>query len=494
MGDSRFNTNITSEDFTVLGHIKKDTPITAHADVKGNLVTLTVTVNENATGFVKLAIGDTNVNLELENGVATLTSTLPANSYYAEITYLGDDNFNENITKLVFTVVDAAKENTTISLDVDVVNNENKITVTAEVDSKATGIIKFEVTGDEEYSLYVDVIDGKAVFEDVLKDGNYTVVANYMGDSRFNTNVTSHDFTVSSPPLPEINIALPDFVQGKSSVVNVVLPSDATGNVSVIVDGIEVSSANVTDGRANVTVAELLAGKHTVEVKYSGDSKYASITKTSSVNVHMDVPDDSMSIEILLPAGSKSPQFNITLPNDANGYVVISINGLDYFAVVENGTAIVSVPSLAYGSYSVNVTYSGDDKYNSLMKNTTANIPMPKLTAENISIEYTAPYNYKVRVTINNKAVVKQYVTFKFNGKTYKYLTDSNGYATLKLPNVKPNGYTITMSYNDITLSKQIKINSIVVAKNLKVKKSAKLLKVKVKLKNVAKKVQRGKN
>ena len=55
LGDDRFNTNITYGVFTIAGHIKKDTPITAKADVIGNRVTLTVKVDENATGFVKLA-------------------------------------------------------------------------------------------------------------------------------------------------------------------------------------------------------------------------------------------------------------------------------------------------------------------------------------------------------------------------------------------------------------------------------------------------------
>ena len=496
MGDSVFNTNTTSKDVEIVGHMLKDTPITANVVVNGNRVTLTVNVDENATGFVELKFGDNVFNIALTDGVGTLTTSLPYGNYSLDITYLGDENFNKNSTKCEFAVVAPTKENTTISLDVDVVSNENIAIFTVEVDSKATGIVKFEVTGAEEYSLYVDVIEGKAVFEDVLKDGNYTVIATYMGDSRFNTNVTSSDFTISTPAKPDINITLPDIVPGESSVVDVALPGDAAGTVFVLVGGKEVSSAPVTNGSAKVTIPELTAGNHTVEVKYSGDAKYASITKTSIVSVSkVDVPANSTSIKVTLAVGSKSPKFNITLPNDAKGYVVISINGIDYFASVENGTAIVNVPSLAYGNYSVNVTYSGDDKYNYLMNNTTAKIPKPKLTAKNIKIAYTNAYKYKVRVTIDGKAVVKQYVTFKFNKKTYKRLTNSKGYATLKLPKVKPKKtkYTITMSYKDIKLSKKIKVNSIIVAKNLKVKKSAKYLKIKVKLKTVAKKVQKGK-
>ena len=197
------------------------------------------------------------------------TIALDAGDYFADVKYI-NSNYVNNVTSIPFTVVDVAKENTTISLDVDVVSNENIAIFTVEVDSKATGIVKFEVTGAEEYSLYVDVIKGKAVFEDVLKDGNYTVIATYMGDSRFNTNVTSSDFTITSPVKPDINITLPDIVPGESSVVDVDLPSDATGTVYVFVDGKEVSSAPVTNGCAKVTIPELTAGNHTVEVKYSG--------------------------------------------------------------------------------------------------------------------------------------------------------------------------------------------------------------------------------
>ena len=490
MGDSRFNTNITTESFSVKGHVKVDTPIGASVLVNGYRVSITVKVDSNATGFVSVKLGDTIANIALTNGSGSFITTLIAGSYHADLTYLGDENYNTNSTAVLFTIIDPVKENTPISLNVSV--GENNVKYTVDVNPDATGIVKFVVTGTEEYTVYADVISGKAVLEDVLDDGNYTVIATYMGDSRFNTNVTSFDFTIIRP---DINITIPEISQGESSVVDVELPSDATGVVSVLVDGKEVSNATVTNGSAKVTVPELVAGNHTVEVKYSGDGKYAAVIKTSSVNVKMDVPVNSTSIKVTLAVGSKSPKFNITLPDDAKGYVVVSINGVDYFAAVENGTAIVSVPSLAYGSYGVNVIYSGDDKYNSLMKNTAAKIPKPKLTAKNISIVYTNPYKYQVRVTIDGKAVVKQYVTFKFNGKTYKRLTNSKGYATLTLPKVAPKKakYTITMKYNDISLSKKIKVNSIVVAKNLKVKKSVKALKIKVKLKKVAKKVQKGK-
>ena len=38
--------------------------------------------------------------------------------------------------------------------------------------------------------------NGKAILEDILVAGDYTVIATYMGDSRFNTNITAESFTI----------------------------------------------------------------------------------------------------------------------------------------------------------------------------------------------------------------------------------------------------------------------------------------------------------
>ena len=108
---------------------------------------------------------------------------------------------------------------------------------------------------------------------------------------------------------------------------------------------------------------------------------------------------------------------------------------------------------------------------------------------------YSAGTAYKVSVTIDGRAVVGEYVTFKFNGVTKKVKTDSKGYATYKIPTVKPKSskYAITATYKDVTVKNKVKVNSIVVAKNLKAKKSAKVLKIKVTLKKVNKKYIKGK-
>jgi hypothetical protein len=86
-------------------------------------------------------------------------------------------------------------------------------------------------------------------------------------------------------------------------------------------------------------------------------------------------------------------------------------------------------------------------------------------------------------------------VAFKFNGRTYNVKTDKNGYAVLKLPSVKPKkaAYIITATFKDITVKNKVKVTSIIKAKNLKYKKSKKVLRIKVTLKKVNGKYLKGK-
>lgn len=235
MGDLRFNSNITSSDFTVVGHVKKDTPISASVKVNGYRVTIGVSVDSTAIGFVKIKLDDAIVNIELTNGVGSLITNLVAGSYHADLTYLGDDDFNPNSTKVLFTVVDPVKENIPINLNVGTVGNN--VTFTVNVDSAATCLVKFVVSGVEEYTLYANVVGGKTILEDVLAAGNYTVVATYLGDAKFNANVTSKEFELSVLVKKDTFISVLLVTQGNNVNITVNVEDDAQGLVELSING-----------------------------------------------------------------------------------------------------------------------------------------------------------------------------------------------------------------------------------------------------------------
>jgi hypothetical protein len=77
-------------------------------------------------------------------------------------------------------------------------------------------------------------------------------------------------------------------------------------------------------------------------------------------------------------------------------------------------------------------------------------------------------------------------IVFTVNGKKINGVTDSSGYASVKidLP-PKSSMYAVTAAYDNVKTSNKIKVNGIVVAKNANVKKSKKTNTIKVSLKKV---------
>ena len=66
------------------------------------------------------------------------------------------------------------------------------------------------------------------------------------------------------------------------------LPSDATGNFIVRVDGKLIDTKTLSSGKATITATGLTEGTHEALISYGGDSKYATIDYVVSFNVKKD--------------------------------------------------------------------------------------------------------------------------------------------------------------------------------------------------------------
>ena len=122
---------------------KKDTPIDIDVSAVENNVTITVSIDPDATGLVEISIGDEAVYLPVNNGVVIGEFILDDGDYNVAATYLGDNNFNGNATSAEFTVEGHVKANTTISADV--ISIENTAVITVNVNENATGFVEIAV-------------------------------------------------------------------------------------------------------------------------------------------------------------------------------------------------------------------------------------------------------------------------------------------------------------------------------------------------------------
>lgn len=172
---------------------------------------------------------------------------------------------------------------------------------------------------------------------------------------------------------------------------------------------------------------------------------------------------------------------SISIDNQTTGNVSFTLNGVTYVNVFSK-----SILSLSDGDWQVNVTYNGDARFVGSSKLVKFSVKT-KLTGSNLVMAYTSGSYYKVRLTQNGVPLSGKTITFTINGKKTTAKTNANGYASVKIT-LPPKTYTVYAQYGKVKASNKVTVKSIVSAKNLNVKKSAKSLKIKVTLSKVNKK------
>ena len=539
---------------------------------------VTINLPSDATGIVTLTINKKDYNFAVVNGVANvIIPSLTNGDYPYTITYSGDGKYssftNEGSLKVNKTDANPVENKTGDNKDNDSSSNnatkptpdvvvppldnpssDGSVNVSLPID--ATGTVTLTVDG-KDYDF--DVKNGVAnVKLPELANGDYPYTIKYSGDNKYssftnagslkvnkttvnpventtdtnaagnttNGNTTNSNTTTNTSgndanttkPTPEIVVPPLDKPSTDGSIP-VTLPSDATGTVTLTVDGKDYDF-DVKNGVANVKLPELANGDYPYTIKYSGDSKYSSFVDSGSLKVNNTAVVDNKTSEnktdanateptvkpdvVIPPLDNPSSDGSVTvkLPSDATGKVTLTINGKDYNYLVENGEANVIIPNLGDGDYPYTITYSGDSKYSSFtnagslkVNKTTANpVENQTNTTENTSQENTTiadnskivASNKKVTYATGKYYTIKVYgedgqlvngvkVVITVKGKTFKTLTTKDGVAKFKVTQ-KPGTYKMTITALNKNVTKTLTVKHLVTLKAVTVKKSAKKL------------------
>jgi transcription-repair coupling factor (superfamily II helicase) len=174
------------------------------------------------------------------------------------------------------------------------------------------------------------------------------------------------------------------------------------------------------------------------------------------------------------------------LPEEAEGYLTVTVNGTPYTQELVNGSATVNVPKLSPGKYNITVSYSGDDNYEAISKTMIVNVPIKttpekpvtpeskKKATKKVATKITAKKKtfkakkkvkkYTITLKAGKKPVKKVWVTLKIKGKKLlKAKTNAKGKATFKIKKLTKKGkYKATIKFkgnkNYKTSSKKVKI------------------------------------
>ncbi|WP_296888771.1 Ig-like domain repeat protein [uncultured Methanobrevibacter sp.] len=465
-----------------------------------NSTSVNVDLPFDATGNITVVVSAKSFIKELTDGKATVNiDDLAPGSYNATVTYSGDGKY-ESATKIIN--VNVAKVEVELNNNTLVVDSQNVSSgVSINLPEDATGTLTVTVDGKN----YTETLtNGKATVNiPELADGSHNITVTYSGDGKYesitktsvinvngtvvdNSTNTTGDNTTNTTVVkadPVLIVSAGDVSVGESAVVNV-RTSVETGKFIVNVNDVDYELV-ISNGESSVNIPDLAVGIYNVIARFAGDDKFNEATNSTSFSVlKVNVPVTNETIT--LPE-SDSAQYSISLPSDATGTLTVTVDGVPYTQSLSNGKATVNIPELVEGSHNITVSYSGDGKYSPITKSSVVvkkHVPVIKLTASNLNMLYTSGKYFKVRLTSDGQPLANKSVKITINGKTYSKTTDKNGYASIKI-SLAPKAYTVKATYANLTVTKKVTVKSIITAKNLNAKRSAKTVKIKVTLKKV---------
>ena len=436
-------------------------------DIKvGENATVIVNVSSDATGDVIITVDGKDYTVAIVDGKAVKTiADLKANNYTVTVKYDGDNNYNPNQNTTKFTVSKISDYNMNITVPGDVKVGEDAVII-VNIPKDASGNVTVSV-GKDVYNAVISNGSAKVVVSG-LGAGVYNVSATF-ADDKYAQNKANATVVVSKVTDYNMNVSVPEFKEGVNSTISVDLPKDATGTVTVEIDG-KKYTANVTNGTAKVNIPALSAGNHNITTTYSGDAKYDSMTKKGNItvipNVNLDVNDvvmfyhDGTRLVAKLTDSQGKPIVNAT--------IYFNINGVDYAkSTDDNGTASMGL-NLDSNVYAVTVTYNGSDIYSKISKNVTVTIN-PSIIAKDLVKMYQNDTKFYAKfIGSDGKALVNTTVRFNIHGVFYNRTTNDDGIAELGIM-LRPGNYILT-AYNPVTGEEQgfnITVKSLIVQNDL---------------------------
>jgi hypothetical protein len=251
-GDDIYNSSSLTKAFKVTEGVKLDINGT------GNSSTLVIHVPGNETGGnVTVYIDGKNITANVTNGTAIINLTnITPGKQDIQVIYV-DANGTSSETNGTITV---PKWSSAVDFNVTDIMEGSTETIPIVVSGPSEGIVLIDIGGKGYYANFTNGV----VSVDItgLKEGNYSATVRFAGDDIYDPSNLTKEFKVT----PGIVIDLSG--SGNNTVINVTVPGNATGNVTVLVDGKNYTSTNLTNGSAIINLTDLEPGEHNITVIY----------------------------------------------------------------------------------------------------------------------------------------------------------------------------------------------------------------------------------
>ena len=361
--------------------------------------TVTLTIDENATGNITLyIIGNTSIldfEKAIENGTVIFNNiTLEKDNYTFIAEYEGDDNYYKanatdtfNVTKSVPTLESIA----TVYDNVIVVNTNITNTTTGNV------TYRFLLNGTEvrKVSIAINGTDASYIDTQIFQKGNYTVIIEYPGDENYYKANTTVNATIAKNT-PEITINITTDEYGTTTIS---ANSTAPGNITIDVFD---STSQVIISENNTYIGQFQKGNYTIIAIYPENDEYFTTAEQKTFEIAKSIANITANttvtdnIIVIKTEITNTTTGNVTYTFLINGTVIkqatVAINGTD---------ASYTDKILQKGNYTIIVEYPGDENY--YKANTTVNATIAKNTPE-ITINITTDEYGTTTISANSTA------------------------------------------------------------------------------------------
>ena len=313
--------------------------------------------NANGVTVIVLNKDDEEVATATSDSSIINLDTLLAGKYTLEATTIVGSNY-EWVAKTINLTINKSNS----SLDIQ----DKEFVYAAEavinaVTENSTGDVIAKLT-DENNNEIVVTVSGNDIALPKLNVGKYTLTVTTNVTDNYNDVTKSATITITktSPSMNVIVKPAENITTIDNVTLTISLPSDATGEVTVKVNGKKTDTIS-----ANETITINLnnnAGDYVVDIAYSGNQNYESDMATKEFTISK--AETSITAKQIIFEEGNASTIEVTIPDVTSGIVLVDVSGKKFYGDINNGKATVTLDGLSEGNYTANIKFFGDEKYN----------------------------------------------------------------------------------------------------------------------------------
>ena len=365
LGNGKLTASYMNINTTVNFEFVKTNPnikITTEDIMFGDDLIVKINLPKDITGNITVKIDNYSQTNQINSTSLLFTfKNLKANNYIISTIYSGDCKY---LSKEITNPVSVSKYESTTSLDIGAVNVDEDVILTITTLSDATGNVTLKINNIVET---VILNNSKANYTiKNIKRGDYKISATYNGNDKYLASSDSKFIEVDNLNAT-MSVAIDDIIYGDIALIQVTLNDDATGFVTVTVDGVT-NTSEIENGKANIKFGNLEAGIKDATIFYTGDDTYFNKTMSSNFTINKaELTFEISSSDIKI---GQDAHVHIKVPAKTTGNFTI---GDDVITIPMSGIIDYVISDLELGEYEITALYNGNN-YNAVQNSTSFNV------------------------------------------------------------------------------------------------------------------------